>query len=284
MEKLVIIRGAGELATGIAHRLFNAGYKVMLLEKEYPSAIRRNIVFAEAVYDGRKEVERVSCTRVSDSVSAVKMLKENQMVIAVDPEGKLIGELEPDVVVDAMYAKRNLGTSRNMAPLTIGIGPGFIAGKDVDCVIETVQGHNLGRIIREGMAMPEQETIEVRASMKSSHTIIAPCAGHLEAGHPLSFVVKKDETITKLVKDDGTEFEVKTPVAGVLRGLLHDGCPVKAGLKIAEVDPSTKPANCFTISAKSRCVSGSVLEAVMSWERTYMRPRKRNFLGFKRSK
>ena len=269
MKKLVVIRGGGELATGIAHRLHNTGFQVLMLEKAAPSAIRRDIVFAEAVYDGEKKVERTICTRADSLHDAEKMLKNGQIVIMVDPEADCLQKLKPRILIDAIYAKRNMGTYMDMADFTVAIGPGFVAGRDVNCVIETTRGHNLGRIIYEGQALPEKETVELRALMRASHSINAPCDGYLEAGHPLSYIVKKDEVIAKLNMDGGNVFEIKAPVEGVLRGLLHDGCPVRTGLKIAEIDPSTQPANCTTISAKSRYISGSALEAMMAWENSH---------------
>ncbi|MGM9540341.1 selenium-dependent molybdenum cofactor biosynthesis protein YqeB [Anaerovibrio sp.] len=271
MKKLVVIRGGGELATGIAHRLHNTGYQVLMLEKPSPSAIRRSIVFAEAVYEGEKKVERLVCYKAENLQEAEKMLKAGQLVIMVDPEAACLAKLKPRVLVDAIYAKRNMGTSKDMADFTIAIGPGFTAGKDVNCVVETTRGHNLGRLIYEGQALPEKETTEVRALMRASHSINAPCDGYLEAGHPLSYIVKRNETIAKLHMEGGHVFEIKAPVEGVLRGLLHDGCPVRTGLKIAEIDPSTMPTNCVTISAKSRCISGSVLEAILAWEISHVK-------------
>ncbi len=271
MKKLVVIRGGGELATGIAHRLHNTGYQVLMLEKAAPSAIRRSIVFAEAVYEGEKKVERLVCYKAANLQEAEKMLKDGQLVIMVDPEAACLARLKPRILVDAIYAKRNMGTSKDMADFTIAIGPGFTAGKDVNCVVETTRGHNLGRLIYEGQALPEKETTEVRALMRASHSINAPCDGYLEAGHPLSYIVKKNETIAKLHMEGGHVFDIKAPVEGVLRGLLHDGCPVRTGLKIAEIDPSTMPTNCVTISAKSRCISGSVLEAILVWEMSHVK-------------
>ena len=269
MKKLVVIRGGGELATGIAHRLHNSGYRVLMLEKESPSAIRRSIVFAEAVYDGTKIVERVECYLAKNVKEAEPLLKDGKVIIMVDPECKCLEELKPKVLVDAIYAKRNMGTTMDMAPLTIGIGPGFAAGRDVHAVIETSRGHNLGRIIRSGQAMPEKEAADARAIMRSSHPIIAPFDGTLVRGHALGLIVKEGEPIVTLMSEDdeNRKMLITSPMEGVLRGLLHDGCPVKAGLKIAEIDPSTRPDNCYTISAKSRCVSGSVLEEIMAWEK-----------------
>lgn len=278
MKKLVVIRGGGELATGIAHRLYKSGYKVLMLEKPFPSAIRRSIVFSEAVYDGMKTVERVDCYLASDVKEAEKMLKDDKLAIMVDPECSCLPVLKPDVLIDAIYSKRNMGTNMELAPLTIGIGPGFAAGRDVHAVIETSRGHNLGRIIHSGQAMLERDVIEQRAAMRSSHQIISPVNGTIERGHALALVVKKNEHIVNLKLEDGSVFDVKSPMDGVLRGLLHDGCPVKAGLKIAEIDPSTQPDNCFTISAKSRCVSGSVLEVILAWEKN--QPKKKSRFGF----
>lgn len=280
MKKLVVIRGGGELATGIAIYLFKAGYKVLLLEKEKPSAIRRNIVYAEAVYDGMKTVERVDCTKVKDVLEAKEMLKDDKMVIMVDPNMSCLPVLEPDVLVDAIYAKRNMGTNMELAPLTIGIGPGFAAGRDVKTVIETNRGHNLGRILHSGQAMPEKEVLEMRALIRSSHQIISPADGVIENGHALAMIVKKGERLLTLRMENGEAFHVCAPLDGVLRGLLHDGCPVKAGLKIAEIDPSTQPDNCFTISAKSRCVAGSVLQEIMAWEKA--QPKKKSRFSFMR--
>lgn len=277
MKKLVVIRGGGELATGIAHRLFKAGYRVLLLEKENPSAIRRSIVFSEAIYDGEKTVERVTCYKADNVKDAEKMLKDGKVVIMVDPAAKCLQDLKAKVVVDAIYAKRNMGTGMDMAPLTIGVGPGFAAGRDVHAVIETSRGHHLGRILHSGQAMPEKEVVEMRAMMRASHPIIAPFDGTLVRGHAIAMIVKEGEQIVTLVSEDdkNVKMEIKAPMDGVLRGLLHDGCPVKAGLKIAEIDPSTQPDNCFTISAKSRCVSGSVLEEIMAWEKNQPKKKKR---------
>ena len=267
MKQFVMIRGGGELATGIAHRLYNCGYKVLMLEKQFPSAIRRNIV-SEAIYDGEATVERVTCYKAADAKEAAKMLKDGKLVIMVDPDLESLDIFKPEILVDAIYAKRNLGTNKNMAPLTIGIGPGFVAGQDVTCVIETARCHNLGRILRDGIALPERDTAEARAIMRESHSINSPCDGYLEAGHPTAYVIDKDELIGRLHVEGGHVMDIRTPIAGVLRGMLHDDCPVRTGLKIAEIDPSTKPANCISISAKTRCVSGSVLEVIVGWEHT----------------
>lgn len=277
MKKPVVIRGGGELATGIAHCLYRAGYKVLILEREQPSAIRRNIVFAEAVYDGMKTVERVDCYLCPDAKSAERTIKDNKMAIIVDPNMDCLSYFEPKVLVDAIYAKRNMGTSIGLAPLTIGIGPGFSAGRDVRTVIETSTGHNMGRILNSGQAIPEKEAAETRIS-RASHHIIAPLDGSLERGHALALVVRKGERLATLRTASGDAFEIYSPIEGVLRGLQHDGCPVKAGLKIAEIDPSTRPDNCFTISAKSRCIGGSVLQEIMAWEKS--QPKKKSRFSF----
>ena len=267
MKNLIVVRGGGELATGVIHRLHNAGYRVLVLEQAKPSAIRREIVFAEALYSGEKRVERVTARRAVDLDEAKHIMKAGDVAVLVDPEAKCVRALKPKVVVDAIYAKRNLGTTRDMAELTIGIGPGFCAGRDVRCVVETMRGHNLGRLIYEGHSMLETDPAASTMPEKASQVIYAPVDGRLENGRTLSFTVHTGENIAFICSQDNQIVEIKAPVYGVLRGLIHDGYEVRKGLKIAEIDPSTRPDNCFTISAKSRCVSGAVLEAILAWER-----------------
>ena len=267
MKNLIVVRGGGELATGVIHRLHNAGYRVLALEQENPSAIRREIVFAEAVYDEEKRVERVTGRRAQNLKSAEKIMKSGEVAIMVDPQAECLASLRPKVLVDAIYAKRNLGTTKDMAELTIGIGPGFCAGRDVCCVVETMRGHNLGRLIYEGHSMLETDPAAATVPEKASRVIYAPVAGRLENGRSLSFTVHEGENVAFICSRGNEIVAIKAPVYGVLRGLIHDGYQVTEGLKIAEIDPSTRPDNCFTISAKSRCVSGAVLEAILSWER-----------------
>lgn len=153
MNNLVVVRGGGDIATGTIYKLARCGFHVFVLEIAHPSAIRRNVAYSEAVYDGHKEVEGIECVLLHSLNELESVFEHNKIAMMVDPKGSSIDILKPEIVIDAILAKKNMGTSRNMAPITIGLGPGFNAGKDVDIVIETMRGHRLGRLIEEGPAM-----------------------------------------------------------------------------------------------------------------------------------
>ena len=260
MKRLVIIRGAGEIASAIALRIYRAGCRVLMLEEEYPQSIRRTVSFASAIYEGSALVERTECFRVESVKEAEKALKNEQLVIMVDPEAACLKKLEPRVLVDAIYAKKNTGTTMDMAPLTVAIGPGFAAGYDVDVVIETALGHTLGAIIHNGQAMPEK----TRSLYARSHIMTAPLNGRLEYGHAVGMYVKKGEFLGNLIADNAT-IRLEAQIDGVLRGMLHDQCPVEAGMEIAEIDAAATVEDCFSLSDKVRCISGGVLEEIMAY-------------------
>ena len=267
MKNLIVVRGGGDIATGTIHRLHNAGYRVLVLETAQPSAIRREVAFSEAVYDGSKTVERVTCYCADSVHAAEKLLKMGEVAILVDPTGISISELRPKVVVDAILAKRNLGTTMDMAELTIGLGPGFCGGQDVSCVIETMRGHNLGRIIYEGFAMKNTGVPGVVGGASAERVIHAPAAGRMEVLRSISRVVEKGETIALIHTPEEETVKVSASLTGVLRGMIHNGYEAQKGLKMADIDPRSEQENCFTISDKARCISGSVLETVLAWER-----------------
>ena len=251
-DSLMIVRGGGDLATGTIHRLWSAGLRVLVLETEHPAAIRRQVSLCEAVYEGETTVEGLRAVRISKQEEAEAVWAQNAVPVLIDPKGESIRTLKPDVVVDAILAKKNLGTTREMAPLTIALGPGFTAGQDVDVVVETKRGHKLGRIIREGAATPNTGVPGV----------IGGYAGDL---HAIGDFVEAGEAIAKVETPAGEEVLVKTQIAGILRGLLRDGYPVVPGFKVADVDPrKTELENCFLISDKARCIAGSVLELVVA--------------------
>ena len=261
-EKLVIIRGAGDISTGTIHRLFRAGFPVLALEGQYPSAIRRKVAFSEAVYNGETSVDGVKAVRVGSFSDAWPVLEKGEVPVLVDPEGESIRQHRPAVVVDAILAKRNIGTSIDMADLTIALGPGFTAGSDVHYVIETMRGHNLGRIIAEGSAAPNTGIPGVIAGYGAERVIHAGAAGVFHGFRGIGDQVAAGECIGMIVSDNG-ETEVCTQISGVLRGIIRDGFPVTKGFKMADVDPRLEEQkNCFTISDKARCIAGSVLELV----------------------
>ena len=205
-KPLVIVRGAGDISTGTIHRLFRAGFDLLVLESERPSAIRRKVAFSEAVYDGRATVEGVWAVRIGSAEEATRCRADGYIPLIVDPEGESIAFLKPAVVVDAILAKRNLGTRMDMAPLTIGLGPGFEAGRDVHFVIETMRGHDLGRIISKGSAAPNTGIPGTVGGYGRERVIRAPGAGIFRDGKDIGSFVKAGEVIGCIeVPGSGTE-------------------------------------------------------------------------------
>ena len=262
-DSLIIIRGGGDLATGVIHWLWSAGLRVLALEAEHPAAIRRQVSLCEAVYNGETTVEGLRAVRIEALEQAESVWKENAVPVLVDPEGKSIRQARPEVLVDAILAKKNLGTTRDMAPLTIALGPGFTAGQDVDAVIETKRGHRLGRIIREGSAIPNTGVPGVIGGYGKERVIHAQAAGVFNNLRQIGDIVKAGEIIACIETADGQTVPVTTQITGILRGLLRSDYPVTPGFKVADVDPRTEElSNCFLISDKARCIAGSVLALV----------------------
>ena len=299
---LIICRGAGDLATGIIHRLHRAGHRVIALETDYPAAIRRQVSFCEAVYDGSAVVEGVTARLVPaladaetdtetysgendtpaahivsekwDSSAIEAVLEAGEVPLLIDQKGESIALLKPDVVVDAIIAKKNLGTTIDMAPLVIGVGPGFTAGQDVHLVIESMRGHNLARIITDGMAQPNTGVPGNIASFTSERVIHAPAAGYIHDVRKIGDIVQKGDEIARIYPDkesyDNALSEyvpVNATITGIIRGLIREGYYFRKGFKIADIDPrESEITNCFTISDKARSIAGSVLEAVSAFE------------------
>ena len=265
-KQLIIVRGGGDIATGTIHRLHRCGYPVMVLETGYPSAIRRQVAFSEAVYDGTSQVEGTVCVRVKDFGEAKKVLKEGDVPLMVDPDCQVLKEVRPWALVDAILAKKNLGTNRQMADKTIALGPGFYAGRDVDLVVETMRGHNLGRLIGNGEAQANTGVPGVSAGYGKERVIHSPAGGILLDKVHIGDKVKKGQNIAVIVTGQG-EVAVEATLDGLVRGLIRPGYPVTKGLKIADIDPrESEFENCFTISDKARCIAGSVLEGLLYLE------------------
>ena len=263
MKDLIIVRGGGDIATGTIMKLHQCGFPVLILEIPDPSAIRRNVAFCEAVYQGSQTVENVTCFLAEDSKEAMDFLAEGKLTMLVDPQGNSLENFHPLALVDGILAKKNLGTSRDMAPITVALGPGFTAGKDVDAVIETQRGHNLGRVIYEGCAAPNTGIPGKIAGFDKERVIHSPVAGILRNVVSITDTVKKGQTIAIIETDIG-EIPVAATLDGLLRGLIRDGYPVTCGFKIADIDPRAEEYNnCFTISDKARCIAGGALEAIL---------------------
>lgn len=264
-DDLIVVRGGGDLATGVVHRLWSAGLRVLVLETAHPAAIRRQVSLCEAVYEGETAVEGMRGIRVETLADADAVWAQNAVPILIDPTGACLPQARPAVLVDAIIAKKNLGTTREMAPLTIALGPGFTAGQDVDVVVETKRGHKLGRIIREGAAIPNTGVPGVIGGYAAERVLHSSAQGIFRDLHAIGDFVEAGEAIAKVETPAGEEVLVKTQIAGILRGLLRDGYPVVPGFKVADVDPrKTELENCFLISDKARCIAGSVLELVVA--------------------
>ena len=263
MKDLVIVRGGGDIATGIIYKLYKCGFSVLVLETEHPSAIRRHVAFSEAVYEGTQKVEDLICYRADNLQMAEKLLEERTLTLLVDPKGESIAQLQPLAVVDAILAKRNLGTTKDMAPIVVGVGPGFAAGEDVHAVVETLRGHNLGRVIYEGTAEKNTGIPGVIAGVGRERVMYSSAAGILRNKKTIGDIVKQGDIIA-MVEGDTEVAPVYATIDGLLRGMIRDGYPVTAGFKVADIDPrESEYGNCFTISDKARCVAGGVLEAIL---------------------
>lgn len=256
---MIIVRGGGDIATGTIYRLHQCGYPVLILETERPTAIRRKVAFCEAVYDKTAVVEGVTCRRVESMEQCREAWNRKEIPLMVDKEAKIIEKIHPDVVIDGILAKRNLGTNRDMAPLTIALGPGFCAGKDVDYVVETMRGHQLGRILDQGFAIPNTGIPGVIGGYGAERVIHAPASGRISVHAQIGDLVQEGQVIAHI-----GDTEVKASLTGVLRGIIRDGFAVSKGLKMADIDPRKEQRNnCDTISDKARCIAGSVLELVV---------------------
>ena len=273
-KDLIVVRGAGDLATGTIHRLKKAGFRLLVLEAEHPAAIRRQVALSEAVYAGSARVEDVEAVRMDVDLAEKKNRKEfleqemeriwkkDGVPVLVDPAGLSIAALRPAIVVDAILAKKNLGTTKEMAPLVIALGPGFTAGEDVDVVIETKRGHNLGRVIRSGSAVPNTGIPGIIGGYGKERVMHAQAEGILRNAASIGDIVEARAVIAEIETENGT-VPVEASLSGLLRGLIRDGYPVTKGFKIADIDPRKEELqNCFTISDKARCIAGSVLEVI----------------------
>lgn len=262
-RNIVVVRGAGDIATGTIHRLHQAGFCVIATDIEQPTVIRRTVSFAQAIMDGSATVEGVVAKRCESMQEIAAVLREGCVPVVVDPRATWVTQLRPAVVVDGILAKRNVGTTKDMAPVVVALGPGFVAGIDCDAVVETKRGHYLGQVIYEGAALPNTGVPGMIGGYASERVVHASASGiialrrdigdHVEVGEPIACI--------------GNE-TVKSPLTGVLRGMIAEGTVVEQGLKIADIDPRDEPSYCFSVSDKARSVAGGVLEAVMHLQAT----------------
>lgn len=260
MRDLVVgVKGAGEMASAVAWRLYMANIrKIFMMEVPKPLAVRRKVSFCEAVHLGAKLVEGVEAVLVPDHHEFDRAWEAGSIALLVDPEWASVQLVRPDVLVDAILAKRNLGTSLGDAPLAIGLGPGFVAGKDVHLVVETNRGHHLGRIISNGEAELDTGVPGEIGGFSAERVLRAPASGTFEPAMEIGYRVRRGDLIGYVRGE-----EVRAGMDGVIRGLIRPLTPVEKGMKIGDVDPRGDVSYCDTISDKARAIAGSVLEAIL---------------------
>ena len=263
----VVIKGAGDLASGIAVRLAHCGFSIVMTDLEKPTAIRRTVCFSEAIRQGSFQVEDVTASLAASIDEVPEILERGEIAVLVDPAAACVPALRPDAVVDAILAKRNLGTAIDDAPIVIGVGPGFSAGMDCRAVVETQRGHNLGRVIRSGPAAPNSGIPGNISGFTTERILRAPMDGVFSEIHHIGDIVEKGETVATV---DGQP--IQAAIRGTVRGLLPTGTVVYAGMKSGDVDPRCIVGNCYTVSDKARAVGGGVLEALLTlqWEASHV--------------
>ena len=259
---LVLIKGAGDLATGTAVRLHRAGFPVVMTDIAQPTAVRRTVAFSQCIYDGVTEVEGITARRAANGEEASAILAAGEIPVLVDPEAACVEELRPDAVMDAILAKRNLGTSLTDAPIVLALGPGFTAGVDCHGVVETMRGHDLGRLILEGSAIPNTGVPGDVGGYTRERIIRAPADGPFE---PVARIGQKVELGDVVAKVNGVP--VAAQLTGIVRGMLPAGIPVTKGMKSGDIDPRCEVRHCFTVSDKARAIGGGVLEGLLYFGR-----------------
>ena len=255
---LVVIRGAGDIATGIALRLWRAHIRVAMTEIEKPTAIRRTVCFSQAVVHRETTVENITAKRAESPAEVLRILESGCIPVLPDPEGACLTALRPDAVVDAILAKRNLGTKITDAPVVVGVGPGFTAGEDCHAVVETMRGHYLGRVIHEGTAIPNTGIPGLIGGFAGERVLRAPADGVFHQLLEIGAQVKMGDVAATVNGEP-----MLCTLDGVLRGILADGTPVFKGMKAGDIDPRCELAHCYCASDKALAVGGGVLEAVL---------------------
>ncbi|MDR3172101.1 MAG: EF2563 family selenium-dependent molybdenum hydroxylase system protein [Treponema sp.] len=270
---LIVIKGAGDLASGIALRLYHAGFDIIMTEIAAPLAVRRTVSFSQAVYEGRAEVEDVTAVLVGDEVAMRRAFAEKRIAVFVDPAASILGRCKPGAVVDAIMAKKNTGTSLNDAPVVIGIGPGFAAGTDCHAVVETKRGHTLGRLITRGSALPNTGIPGDIGGYTVERLLCAGISGVFEARSEIGDMVKQGDVVAVVSPQTGKGADeasggagcvpVRAEIDGILRGLLPSGIQVTRGMKAGDIDPRCEREHCFTVSDKALAIAGGVLEGIL---------------------
>ena len=259
---MILIKGAGDLASGVAVRLAHCGFPIVMTDLPHPTSIRRTVCFSEAIINGSAAVEDVTAQFAADISSLNAILSNGNIAVLADPEAECVKTLRPDVLIDAILAKRNTGTSIHDAPVVIALGPGFSAGVDCHAVIETMRGHDLGRVILHGSAEPNTGIPGNIGGFTTERVLRAPKDGIFTEIRHIGDIVMRGDRIAEV---DGAP--VFASIDGVIRGLLPSGTPVFAGMKSGDIDPRPVKEHCYTVSDKARAIGGGVLEAILMMQR-----------------
>ena len=259
---LVLIKGAGDLATGTAVRLHRAGFSVVMTDISQPTAVRRTVAFSQCMYDGTAVVEGITGRKAENRDQVRDILSAGEIPVLADPEARILKELPFAVMVDAILAKRNLGTAITDAPIVLALGPGFTAGTDCHGVIETKRGHDLGRLILEGSAIPNTGVPGDVGGYTKERIIRAPADGPFEPVAAIGQQVKLGDVVARV-----NGVAVTAQLTGIVRGMLPAGIPVHTGMKAGDIDPRCEVEHCFTVSDKARAIGGGVLEGILYFGR-----------------
>lgn len=255
---LALIRGAGDIASGIALRLWRGGIQIVMTDLPHPTVIRRTVSFADAITHGTMTVEDVTAQFAADVQEAKKLLAQGVIPVLADPECRCREELKPDAIVDAILAKRNLGTHITDTGIVIGVGPGFTAGEDCHAVVETMRGHTLGRVIYRGSALPNTNIPGLIGGFAGERVLRAPADGVFTGVKKIRDLVQEGDIVGY-----ASGVPMYATISGVLRGLIADGVEVKRGMKSGDIDPRGEASYCDTVSDKANAVAGGVLEAIL---------------------
>jgi xanthine dehydrogenase accessory factor len=258
---LVLIRGGGDLGSGVALRLHRSGIHLFITELEQPLVVRRLVSFAEAIYRDETIVEGVVARKVNGSEQVLRAIAEGIIPVLVDPKSNSRHKLQPDVLVDARMTKRPPDLEMESARFVVGLGPGYIAGENCHAVIETKRGHMLGRVIWEGAAEPNTGIPDNVMEKREERVLRAPGDGVLESHAEIGEILEEGQPVAEVKGQI-----VAAPFHGVLRGLVHPGLKVFAGMKIGDIDPRADPRFARLVSDKSLAIGGGVLEAILSKE------------------
>ncbi|OUQ58042.1 molybdenum hydroxylase [Flavonifractor sp. An112] len=259
---LILVKGAGDLATGTAVRLYRAGFQVVMTDIAQPTAVRRTVAFSQCIYDGQTTVEGITARKAENRDQARDILAAGEIPVLVDPQAAILAQLPFMVVVDAILAKKNLGTTISDAPIVLALGPGFTAGTDCHGVIETKRGHDLGRLILEGAAIPNTGVPGDVGGYTTERIIRAPADGPFEPVAQIGQQVNLGDVVAKV-----NGIPVTAQLTGIVRGMLPAFIPVTTGMKSGDIDPRCEVRHCFTVSDKARAIGGGVLEGILYFGR-----------------